>query len=74
MPLAQGACRVGGEKTFTLPLRELFEEPALVGGVHGRGQRAASVCEAKLSDELINSMGGMREAMWVRKPVQSNAR
>ena len=43
MPLAQGACRVGGEESITFPLRELFEEPAVVGVVHGRGMRAA-VC------------------------------
>lgn len=34
MPLAQGTGCIGGEESVTFPLRELFEEPAMVG-VHG---------------------------------------
>lgn len=45
MPLAQGACRVGGKESITLPLRELFEEPALMG-VAGDAQSMKQGAEA----------------------------
>ncbi len=62
VPFTQRAHRVGREKSVTLPLRELFEKPAVVG-IHRREMRASSMRGIERLSELINSMTRLKEAI-----------